>query len=145
MSEIADGCDRLQCSGDQPCKMRAAKNAECVYSALSSDSRRGRAEQAESLKRKIEHLEDQNSKFEQLLLNLRRSSTPEAEEVVSLIRTGASVEQVLHICAESAARATVVPGLDQVRDFLQGSNEASNEEPVASADLAPLLSNPPFD
>jgi hypothetical protein len=88
----------LQCSTGNPCTECAAHDRECVYDE-SADKRRKVA-----AKRAQEQLEYYKGILERLLESIRYCERAEIEQIIAVIRGGASLDDISTVIENSLAR-----------------------------------------
>ncbi|RAH71875.1 C6 transcription factor [Aspergillus aculeatinus CBS 121060] len=114
---------KLKCRGDPPCQHCVANGIECHVDEM-ADMRRKFA-----MKRKLERLEQAEETLTRLLETLRDSESKDLAQVLNLIRSNASFDELqLYLDKQlSGDGSEISPGLQQVRNQLTRPSEEADE------------------
>ncbi|KAK5087565.1 hypothetical protein LTR24_006605 [Lithohypha guttulata] len=131
-------CDD-SCDGNQPCSRCAARSVPCIYRP--NEDERSRA----STKRRLAELQSDSQLLHDLLQHIRDGKDAESSEVVSLIRSNASFEEIsqylVHPFNEAASDETeICPDTEEMRTRIGAAilqNMSSAKDPRTSQTGAP--------
>ncbi|PLB38625.1 uncharacterized protein BDW47DRAFT_131248 [Aspergillus candidus] len=116
---------KLKCRGDPPCEHCVANRIECVVDEM-ADMRRKFA-----MKRKLDRLEQAEDILTQLIKALRDSENKRLSQLLNLIRSNASLEELQIFLQHQFSRAEIErsPELREIQLKIQrSSTESSSEE-----------------
>ena len=94
VSEACEGCQRKRrrCTGNQPCLLCLQSNIDCVFAAKPDGRRK------DARKRKVEDMQNDSDLLYDLLRSIRDSDDAGMKQILSVVRSNASVAEVkVHI------------------------------------------------